>query len=80
MSKWFIAPMHMAAEKMKTMFDDRICNYQVISDERVVEHWTCFKDGEAKEVMMSLTRNGSDDHVSIHIYELNPIASKIYRK
>jgi hypothetical protein len=80
MSKWFFEPANAAGERMREMFDDYVCLYQMISEDRVVEQFVCRKNGETKDVLLLLVRHGSDTNVSIIMYELTPIASKHFQK
>lgn len=81
MSKWFFAPLNDAGAKMRDLFPGDIsCTYQIISDDRVVEHWRCRKDeiSEWTEVLLTVVKHG--ESASIIIYQLIPIASKHFNK
>lgn len=73
-AKWFYPAQGEASEELRKQFESVTCNFQLISDDRVLENFQCVrKEGEKRETVqvdVLIVRHGSDDNVSVLVYEL----------
>jgi hypothetical protein len=57
--------------KLDSLYKERTCMWQCITDKRVVESWTCYDEkGNPTSVMITMSKSGVKDYAFIFKTEL----------